>query len=57
MWVCTVCLGLLGRQLMYEILEQLPYLTFVLGMATGNLQPHLPYFTFVLEVATGNQPH
>ena len=24
-WVCTVCLGLFGRQLKFKILEHLPY--------------------------------
>ena len=25
-WVCAVCLGLFGRQLVFKILEHLPYL-------------------------------
>ena len=27
-WVCTVCLGMFGRQLMFKILEHLPYILF-----------------------------
>ena len=25
-WVCTICLGLFGRQIVFEILEHLPYI-------------------------------
>ena len=50
-WVCTVCQGLFGRQLVFKILEHLPYVTLYLFQL-----PHRPYITHY-SMATGLVTH